>query len=62
MNKCRVCGCTDRDCRRCIEKTGEPCYWVEKDLCSACAGDPRPSELFGKTAAAGRKPVNDEEL
>jgi hypothetical protein len=20
-----------------IEKTGEPCHWVEEDLCSACA-------------------------
>jgi hypothetical protein len=36
--RCRVCGCTDDDCRQCIEKTGEPCYWVEEDLCSACAG------------------------
>ena len=25
------------DCRQCIEKTGHPCYWVEADLCSACA-------------------------
>jgi hypothetical protein len=33
---CRVCGCTDDDCRQCIEKTGKPCHWVEKDLCSAC--------------------------
>lgn len=36
---CRVCGCTDDDCRQCIEKTGEPCYWVDpstRDLCSAC--------------------------
>jgi hypothetical protein len=37
--KCRVCGCTDDDCRQCIEKTGEPCHWVEEDLCSACAGE-----------------------
>lgn len=35
--RCRVCGCTDADCRQCIEKTGEPCHWVEEDLCSACA-------------------------
>ena len=34
--KCRSCGCTDDDCRQCIEKTGEPCYWVKEDLCSAC--------------------------
>ena len=34
---CRVCGCTDDDCSGCVERTGEPCYWVEPDLCSACA-------------------------
>lgn len=34
--KCRVCGCTDDDCRQCIERTGKPCSWVEPDLCSAC--------------------------
>ena len=34
--KCRVCGCTEVDCSQCIEKTGEPCHWVEEDLCSAC--------------------------
>ena len=33
---CRVCGCTDEDCRQCIEKTGESCSWVAEDLCSAC--------------------------
>jgi hypothetical protein len=33
---CRVCGCTDRDCRQCVEKTGSPCHWVSEDLCSAC--------------------------
>ena len=33
---CRVCGCTDLDCSGCIAKTGEPCHWVEPDLCSAC--------------------------
>lgn len=37
---CRVCGCTDDDCRQCIERTGEPCYWVEEDLCSACEAQP----------------------
>lgn len=33
---CRVCGCTGHDCRQCIHKTGMPCSWIEKDLCSAC--------------------------
>ena len=35
--KCRVCGCTEKDCRGCIAKTGKPCHWVAPDLCSACA-------------------------
>jgi len=36
---CRVCGCTDQDCRQCIRKTGRPCHWVDRSrtLCSACA-------------------------
>lgn len=33
---CVGCGCTENDCRQCIQKTGEPCYWVSDDLCSAC--------------------------
>src|SRR5262245_34577450 len=36
----RVCGCTTLDCRQCIEKTGQPCHWVEPDLCSACFEPP----------------------
>ncbi len=38
---CRVCGCTDDNA--CIVEGGEgediisTCYWVEADLCSACA-------------------------
>lgn len=36
---CRVCGCTELDCRQCVEKTGKPCHWVDatQTLCSACA-------------------------
>ncbi len=36
---CRVCGCTDNDCSKCIKKTGSPCHWVDEKhtLCSACA-------------------------
>lgn len=36
VRTCRKCGCTDADCSGCIERTGERCYWVEGDLCSAC--------------------------
>ena len=42
--QCRVCGCTESDCRQCVEKTGQPCHWVRQygggdftePLCSAC--------------------------
>lgn len=37
VQKCRVCGCTQDNCEQCIKKTGQPCSWVEEDLCSACA-------------------------
>lgn len=37
IERCRICGCTDDDCGACIEKMGAPCYWLEDDLCSACA-------------------------
>jgi hypothetical protein len=33
---CRVCGCTEEDCSGCVERTGQPCWWAEPDLCSAC--------------------------
>ena len=36
VRKCRVCGCTDDDCSQCIEASGGPCWWVEKNLCSRC--------------------------
>lgn len=36
---CRVCGCTEDDCSDCIDATGEPCHWVEPDLCSRCADE-----------------------
>jgi hypothetical protein len=29
---CRVCGCTEADCRGCIAKTGAPCYWVDSTV------------------------------
>lgn len=45
---CRVCGCTDRNCAGCIAKTGEPCSWVEADLCSACAPDGPPQTISAR--------------
>lgn len=40
VRTCRLCGCTEDDCRQCIAKIGEPCRWVEADLCSACLPPP----------------------
>lgn len=41
--RCRECGCTDLDCRECVERTGEPCSWIQErrnhpdgPICSAC--------------------------
>lgn len=36
VRTCRECGCTEDNCSQCVEKTGEPCTWIEADLCSAC--------------------------
>ena len=35
--RCRVCDCTDDDCSGCVRRTGAPCHWVGRNLCSACA-------------------------
>lgn len=43
VRRCRVCGCTDDDCRQCIAVTGRPCHWVAPDLCSACVLPAEPS-------------------
>lgn len=36
VRSCRYCGCTEADCRGCIERTGRPCHWTGPDMCSAC--------------------------
>ena len=38
---CRACGCTEDNA--CVVD-GQPCWWVEPDLCSACAGMQPASE------------------
>lgn len=43
--KCRVCGCTEE--KACTTPQG-PCYWVEDDLCSACAPAVRSLVLPGR--------------
>ena len=40
ITKCRSCGCTDLNA--CWDdKTDTPCFWVEPNLCSSCAGQAR---------------------
>lgn len=50
--ECRECGCTDWDCSGCVERTGEPCYWVEEDLCSACDGPDEDATIRGEREEA----------
>lgn len=37
VRACRVCKCTDTDCSGCVKRTGVRCFWIEADICSACA-------------------------
>lgn len=53
--KCRVCGCTQDNCEQCIEKTGQPCTWVEKDLCSACT-----ESVTNEDEPASAEPAKEE--
>lgn len=48
--KCRVCGCTEVDCRQCVEATGEPCHWIETDLCSRCDSSTKPAKPVSGSA------------
>ena len=36
VRACRVCGCTQE--RACVPAGAVSCYWVARDLCSACVG------------------------
>jgi hypothetical protein len=37
VHMCRVCGCTEF--RACPDDgSGNPCHWIEDNLCSACGG------------------------
>lgn len=58
VRACRVCGCTDDDCRQCIEQTGQPCHWVADDLCSACA-DHGPYPDWDSGSPAGDEGAGD---
>jgi hypothetical protein len=42
---CRICSCTEDNCEACFARTGEPCFWVERDLCSACAPPDQVSKM-----------------
>lgn len=38
--RCKICHCTELDCQRCIDVSGEPCSWAneERTLCTRCVG------------------------
>lgn len=57
--KCRVCGCTWNNA--CVTD-GEPCYWVEPNLCSACVTHRslRKRPLLSKVDYAQRKEDHNE--
>jgi hypothetical protein len=48
---CRRCHCTETERMGCIRRTGRRCYWVERDLCSACL---LPSEYGGRFVTLSR--------
>lgn len=54
--RCRICECTEADCSRCEERTGQPCSWTSpaEDLCTACVDivDAPLSEVPGVSAQA----------
>ncbi len=55
---CRICGCTEQDCRRCVERTGEPCGWAGETatLCTACEELAATSlDAIGGLSAGGLK-------
>lgn len=54
---CRGCGCTDANA--CVTD-GQPCHWVEPDLCSACADKAEMLEAAG--LHAGTKIIDAEIL
>lgn len=45
-HQCRVCGCSDYNCTKCIKITGEVCSWIESDLCSRCDAEIKKLEIF----------------
>jgi hypothetical protein len=51
IRTCRVCGCTD--VTPCINGYGEPCSWIESDLCSACA------DLGSESTVSGPPPESE---
>ena len=53
VQTCRVCGCTH--VTPCVHKiSGDTCWWVEDDLCSACVGAENPAN---KPKRAAKKPA-----
>jgi hypothetical protein len=52
FTKCRVCGCTNDDCRQCIAASGQPCAWAAPYLCTRCYVEQKEGAL-GKEVPGG---------
>lgn len=49
--RCRICGCVQDQCDKCVEKTGDACHWVEDDLCSSCVSAKKYSARTSRSVA-----------
>lgn len=58
IRRCRRCGCTDN--HACLGSDGEPCYWVEEDLCSNCDAVLRSQETETRQAPLPAKGVESD--
>lgn len=58
---CRVCGCTDETACLVLDAVEDRlgCWWVEADLCSACASGPMPPcAMCGEPLGPGQATVH----
>lgn len=47
--QCRICGCFEGNCNKCMAITGQACHWIEDDLCSRCDYEIKQIQSFYNT-------------
>ncbi|RVU01106.1 hypothetical protein EOD41_10860 [Mucilaginibacter limnophilus] len=50
---CERCGCSQHDV--CIDEHSDPCYWVDGNLCSACATNHELQQVYADAASDSAK-------